>query len=301
MKKIISIADSFLGGRPAGAIYLYSFLLVASLGYLDYMTGTELSFSVFYVIPVAMATWYSKETTGRKMAIFSTIVWLLADLAPGNRYSHFLIPLWNSLVRLLFFMIIVALLSKVRIDLETESSIADTDYLTGLPNKRSFSEQMENEAVRSGRYKHPLTIIYFDLDNFKVVNDTKGHDEGDEVLRVIAYTLRDNVRKLDVVARLGGDEFAGFFPETDYDAALTLINHIGPLLNGAMVERGWPVTVSIGAVSFHEVMNRTKDMLKLADDLMYNVKKSGKNSVLIKKWPMDWPDGDIIVEKREER
>ena len=300
MKTILEITDSYLGEKPADTISVYSFLLAAGLGIFDYITGTELSFSVFYVIPVAMSTWYAKGSTGQKVALFSTLVWLLADLIPGQRYSHFLIPLWNSLVRLAFFMIIVALLSKLRLDLEIESSLADTDYLTGLPNKRSFFEQMENESLRSGRYRHPLTIIFFDLDNFKTVNDTRGHEEGDEVLRVIASTLRGNVRNLDVVGRLGGDEFAGFFPETGFDAASALVDHIHPLLNLAMRERGWPVTVSIGAVAFHSVMERTKDMVKLADDLMYNVKKSGKNNVLIKRWPTD-ADGQAMPGDRGRR
>ena len=285
MKNIISKLDSSLGGKSASVLYFYCFFLTLTLGCLDYVTGTELSFSVFYVIPVAMATWYAQKSAGRGIALFSSAVWLFAELAPGNRYSLLIIPLWNLLVRLAFFLIIVELLSKIRTDLTTESNLADTDYLTGLANRRSFHEKLEDEMARAVRYRHPLTIVYFDLDNFKTVNDTRGHDTGDEVLKIIASTLKGNVRKMDVVGRLGGDEFAAFFPETGFDSATTIIKHIHPSLNEAMRTKDWPVTVSIGAVAFHEIMTRGKDMLKLADDLMYNVKKGGKNHVLIKKWP----------------
>ncbi len=162
--------------------------------------------------------------------------------------------------------------------------MAHTDVLTGLANNRAFYEQVDHEAERSRRYRHPLTIAYFDLDNFKTVNDQHGHDTGDAVLRMVGQVLKERVRKTDIVARLGGDEFADLFPETDYEEARSLTQNIRPHLLDAMKQNKWPVTFSIGTLVFSKPLDSTREMIKAADNLMYRVKKGGKNNILIDKY-----------------
>ncbi|HTC77354.1 MAG TPA: diguanylate cyclase, partial [Terriglobales bacterium] len=102
--------------------------------------------------------------------------------------------------------------------LAAEKELSRSDPLTGLPNRRAFYEVALAEADRARRYRHPLSLAYLDVDNFKQVNDDYGHDAGDELLVRVAEVLRRNLRNNDIVARLGGDEFAMLLPETPASA-----------------------------------------------------------------------------------
>ena len=232
-----------------------------------------------------LAAWYAGKRVGLTIAVISAAVWLTADLAAGNQYSILFIPIWNTLVRLLFFLIVLWLLLIVRDKLALEESLADTDPLTGLANRRFFQEQLEREYARVRRYPEPFTIAYFDLDNFKYVNDTLGHDVGDELLKTVANSLSQNIRSSDFAVRLGGDEFAVLFPMLEKDAVLIALEKLRDELLKSMNDNQWPVTFSIGAVTFSEVMNSSRDMIKQVDDLMYQVKKSGKNNIQHLVWP----------------
>jgi len=255
------------------------------LGVLDFLLGPELSFSVFYIIPITLAAWYGGKTAGLIVAATSAAVWFSADLAASSQYSTLLIPLWNTMVRLAFFIIILKLLLLVREKLLLEESLADTDPLTGLANRRYFHEQLEHEYARVHRYPQAFTIAYLDLDNFKYINDTMGHNVGDELLQNVAKTLVENIRNTDFSARLGGDEFAVLFPALDTSSALPVLMKIQQELLLSMKEKAWPVTFSIGAVTFSKVMASSRDMIKKVDDLMYDVKKTGKNNIRHLTWP----------------
>ena len=257
------------------------------LGVLDYLIGPELSFSVFYIGPIVLAGWYGGRWVGGLLVIASAGIWLCADLAAGSVYSHWMIPVWNTLVRIAFFIIILWLLLVVREKLALEESLADTDPLTGLANRRFFMEQLERECSRAQRYPEPFTIAYFDLDNFKYVNDTLGHDAGDELLTVVSSTLSSSVRTVDFSARLGGDEFAVLFPILEEDKALAVLEKLQTELLAAMTEKQWPVTFSIGAITFTRITESSRDMVKKVDDLMYEVKKSGKNNIRHLVWPRE--------------
>jgi len=255
------------------------------LGVVDYLMGPQLSFSVFYIMPIMLATWYGGKRVGLALAVFSAGIWLSADLTASAEYPSLLIPTWNTFVRLCFFIIIWKLLIVVHEKLLLEESLADTDPLTGLANRRFFLEQLEREQLRAQRQPEPFTIAYFDLDSFKYVNDTMGHDVGDELLQLVAKKLFLSIRATDFAARLGGDEFAVLFPILDKDAATSVLEKLQAELLETMKEKNWPVTFSIGVVTFSKVMPTSRDMIKLVDDLMYDVKKSGKNNIRHIVWP----------------
>jgi len=264
---------------------LLTLLLSILLGILDYLIGPELSFSVFYTMPIMMAAWYGGKRVGFFVAAASAVIWLSADLAAGSDYTAMLIPIWNTVVRLAFFLIIMVLLLIVHEKLILEEMLADTDPLTGLANRRFFLEQLEREYARSKRYPEPLAIAYLDLDNFKYVNDTMGHDIGDELLIKVSQTLLSSIRGSDFAARLGGDEFSVMLPMLESESALPMLKKLQDELLGVMQENNWPVTFSIGVVTYNEVMESSRDMIKQVDDLMYEVKKSGKNNIYHIVWP----------------
>jgi len=146
-------------------------------------------------------------------------------------------------------------------------------------NSRFFYELAQMEIDRFQRYKHPFTLTYIDLDNFKAVNDQFGHSTGDQVLRTVIGSVKKHLRRTDVVARLGGDEFVLLLPETDQEPAYVVINKIRGDLLEEMRQQNWPITFSIGVLTCRVVPNTIDELIKMADDLMYSAKHDGKNAV----------------------
>jgi diguanylate cyclase (GGDEF)-like protein len=164
--------------------------------------------------------------------------------------------------------------------MEREKELASTDFLTSAANGRRFFELLQLEFDRLQRYGRPFTLVYMDLDNFKMVNDQFGHPEGDRALRAIVRFAGENLRKVDVVARLGGDELALLLPEINEESARAVLVKLQKGLIAEMKRNNWPVTFSIGAVTCEGAAPATPaDLVKLSDSLMYSVKRSGKNGI----------------------
>jgi diguanylate cyclase (GGDEF)-like protein len=254
--------------------------LLAVIGFLDYITGEEISFSVFYLIPVSLATWRTNRGIGIFFCFFAAVVWFYADMLPGHVYSHPVIPYWNALVRLCFFLIVSFLLAKLKDSLLLEKDLARTDALTGLLNMRAFYDSADIEMRRARRFRRPFTVAYMDVDNFKMVNDQFGHDVGSTLLRSIAETIRANVRAIDLTARLGGDEFVFFLGETGKESALLVFTKLQDQIINVFEKSKWPVTLSIGVVTYNKSPDTVDEILKKADALMYSAKNSGKNKIM---------------------
>jgi len=154
---------------------------------------------------------------------------------------------------------------------------ATTDRVTGLFNRQYFDEIIQREIAKSARYGTPLSMIMIDLDNFKQLNDTRGHLAGDRALSEIARTIRENIRSSDIAARWGGDEFILASP-TDSSQALALALKLQELLAGLDHGGYGPVTGSIGVSSFRDGDDENS-LTKRADRAMYEVKRRGGNGV----------------------
>ena len=251
------------------------FALIGAIGILDFLTGYEFAFSLFYLIPISLLTWRLGQRAGIVASVASALVWLFTDVTAGNSYSHPFIYAWNTLIRLSFFVIVTLLLKS----LEHERELAQTDYLTGALNLRSFLDLVRMEIYRFQRYEHPFTIAYIDIDNFKTVNDEIGHTAGDQVLRAVVNQARTHMRKTDVVARLGGDEFALLLPETSPETAQVVLSKIRSGMLVGMQQNNWPVTFSIGVLTCIDAPPAPDELLRLVDELMYSVKRGSKNAI----------------------
>lgn len=261
------------------------FALIGAIGVIDFITGYEIGFSLFYVIPISFAAWFMGRGRGIAASVVSSFVWLGADIASGHVYSHPLIPIWNSLIRLSFFFIISFLLSALKNALEREKELARTDYLTGAVNSRFFFELLQMEIDRLQRYQHPFTLAYVDLDNFKTVNDRFGHPTGDRVLVTVVGFAKKHLRKIDVIGRLGGDEFALLLPETDHESARAALAKLRGGLLEEMRQNNWPITFSIGVLTCTAAPPETGVLVKMADALMYSVKHESKNAIKYAAYP----------------
>jgi diguanylate cyclase (GGDEF)-like protein len=258
---------------------LLEFALIGAIGILDFLTGYELAFSLFYVIPISLATWLLGQRHGITISLASALVWLGVDMASGHIYSNPFIPIWNTLIRLSFFVIIALLLSALKTAMEREKELAHTDYLTGAANSRLFFELVQMEIDRSQRYEHPFTLVYIDLDNFKTVNDQFGHPIGDRVLRTVVNYAKKNLRKIDVIARLGGDELALLLPQTNPESARVTLSKLQAGLLEEMQQNKWPITFSVGALTCSLPPPSSDELVRMADALMYSVKHGSKNAI----------------------
>lgn len=249
------------------------------LGIIDFYTGFEISFSVFYLVPVTMAAWYGEKKIALVVSIISALTWQFSNELAGETFHYFLIPFWNASTRLGFFVIVATLLTKLKESYIYQRNMAQTVFLTGAANPRSFYKSLEMEVLRSRRYHRTFSVCYFDADNFKLVNDTYGHNVGSDLLVKVVENAKANLRATDTIARLGGDEFAILLPETDEKDVQAVVKKLRSKLLSEMESNDWGVTFSIGVVTYVEAPENVDELIKLVDNLMYEVKRNGKNSV----------------------
>lgn len=175
--------------------------------------------------------------------------------------------------------------AKLALSNERLRELAVTDELTGLPNRRYAMERIEQEWSASERRQSPLSCMVIDLDGFKQINDYCGHEQGDEVLKTVAATIRQTVRTQDVVCRIGGDEFLVICPDAALDSAIAcgerLVGMVGEL---GIQAAGCRVGLSIGVAERRPAIGDAGELIGLADKAMYRAKQGGKNRVHSNQW-----------------
>ncbi len=176
----------------------------------------------------------------------------------------------TELISLLLEKLTVALGRAQRFQDAQHSAM--TDALTKLYNKAYFLEALKNEVARSQRSQRPISLVLFDLDNFKEYNDTYGHMEGDKLLQQLGEVLRTTVRAIDLPARYGGEEFTVILPETSHDHAFAFAER----LRTTVADR-CPATVSIGIATCMNASVSPETLLNEADKALYVAKRNGKN------------------------
>jgi diguanylate cyclase (GGDEF)-like protein len=253
--------------------------LIAIIGIVDYLLGPKLSFAIFYLVPIALGAWWGGFAQGILLSAACAVTWQIGEISGGSESSS-AIHLWNGTARFGIFVITSSLLSRLRLSLFLEKKLARSDPLTGAANGRTFYEAVSQTVERVLRAESPLTLAYLDLDSFKWLNDKLGHSAGDEALCDLVRTIHANIRATDLLARLGGDEFALLLPECGETDARAILERIQERFGQEMARKGWPVTLSMGAMTFPRPLRDVDAMVRRVDDLMYRAKKAGKNRII---------------------
>lgn len=267
-----------LGGRYWLA-WAYSVAVLLALFLFDFLLPPQIHIAVLYLFPILLVTWNVGKRSGIAMAALSAIATTVANMAGGS-FSRYL---WSTIAEIVLqtvlFVVFALIISELQRALRAEKELARVDPLTGVANRRSFVEATGREVLRAARYHRPLSIAYVDIDGFKDVNDKRGHQAGDELLKLVAAILNTHTRRTDLVARLGGDEFAISLAESDPDAARATCENFRDMLSDAVRQHGDTVTFSFGLVTYLVAPASVDDLIHRADTLMYSVKKSGKNKI----------------------
>ena len=219
-----------------------------------------------------------------------------------------------SLLSTVFWTGLILILDAARllVQLETKNAqlnaLAITDSLTGLGNRRSLESTLETEMERARRYRYPLSVISFDLDHFKRVNDTKGHAIGDEVLMMVSRAAIGLVREPDGVFRWGGEEFLGVAPNTHAVGAVAMAEKLRAAIARETHPRAGSVTASFGVAEWNPEEAKDAWLLR-ADQALYKAKADGRNRVVVSgqaglhaaswirmEWRSEWYSGNRIVD-----
>ena len=160
--------------------------------------------------------------------------------------------------------------------LDSCEEAAFTDHLTGLANRRRFERQLEREVARTERYGHPFCLLLIDLDHFKQVNDTYGHDAGDEALRRVGSAIQSGTRGIDTGARIGGDEFAVILPETDFARGLEVAERLRAEIGAMDVAPVGRLGVSLGLAGLPACAITGAALREAADAALYEAKRAGR-------------------------
>ncbi len=251
-------------------------LLITFLNYK--MADSHYSFDVLYCLPVVQAAHLNAIHALRQsdsklpivIGIIIAIIWSLSEaliFMPDFPLGAFAL---NVFTRSVTFTVIGRVVTKLWL----ERDYARRDVLTSLANRLEFFEKFETEQLRSERSGKAYSLLFIDVDQFKLLNDNHGHRVGDSALKVISGILLDNSRKPDTVARIGGDEFTILFPETDNQACEKLIERIKVASAKEFEKRGWKISLSIGYVTETGKIKSPDELLHEADTRMYAVKKA---------------------------
>ena len=168
---------------------------------------------------------------------------------------------------------------KNRTNLETHRQKALHDPLTELPNREAYNERASAEVQRWQRYGRPLTIAIFDIDHFKRINDTYGHQAGDRVIKVIGRSIAKRLREVDFFCRYGGEEFVALMPETDSATALTVLEKVRDAIAHAAFnykDQPMSITLSVGLTEF-KTDDSLESAFERADQALYTAKSNGRN------------------------
>lgn len=261
--------------------------LAAILGIwtIDTVAGQDVRFGFIYMLPLAASAWWGTRRDALICATAASLALVSNDLALRSGPA-LIVNVWNEFTRATTFYAIALLIASVRHSAErmrTQSErafrLAVTDQLTGLYNRHYLNEQLERVHPAAVRHRRPYALLALDLDGFKQVNDTAGHEAGDAALVEFAQQLRRAVRADDIAVRMGGDEFVVLLPEATENDAVALAERLQTAIRqtgGRHLVRG----MSAGAVGWKPYATAAQ-LIAEADRLVYESKRRGGGRVSV--------------------
>lgn len=163
--------------------------------------------------------------------------------------------------------------------LDSCEEAAFTDHLSGLANRRRFERQLDREVARTRRYKRAFSLAIVDIDHFKIINDTYGHEAGDQVIQLVAKTLQEGTRGIDLAARIGGDEFGLIFSETALESACQVADRLWKTIKELTGPQSCRFTASFGVAESPSCGQTSRELLACADNALYEAKRAGRDGV----------------------
>lgn len=279
VRSVLLLVGSWLSEQPVWVHWIFALGMVLLISWVDYLTQFNGYMTFFYLLPVGYGAWWLGRRGGLVFSILNLLTWGFAnevsDLLDLRPFNHYLVMLDRGLV----FLAFTYLFSGLHQALEHEKKVARIDPLTGAYNRRALYDVISQEFKRFRRSHHPLSLLYLDIDNFKTINDTLGHKAGDDLLNKAVMSILTNIRSTDVLGRLGGDEFALFLPETDIVSAQNIAARLRACLLAEMGTQALPVTCSIGVIICLDLPHDVDELVRFADQLMYEIKLSTKNGI----------------------
>ncbi len=277
--------------RRPPLLYVTALVLIGVIAVADYVTGDEILLYVLYLAPIAILAWCAGIFAGLAGAVVATgaVFVTYVALAQGR---YMTLHIWQAAVSLTSDAVVAWVVWRLKaahlrvlalLDLERRS--AREDPLTALSSVRAFRERLKLEVDRMRRHKKPLSLLFLDLDDFKRVNDQRGHGAGDETLVRVGRLLNALTRKVDLCGRVGGDEFAVLMPETSTDEALTVANRVRDGVLKSFAEGGAGIGLSAGIATFLSPPLDEQVPMDRADGLMYEAKHAGKNRIVDREFP----------------
>jgi len=260
--------------------------LIAAIAVADYATGDQIHLFILYMLPVSLLAWGAGLYVGLASAVLSSAVtlgvyWLLA----GGRFET--IHGWHVTVTLVSAATIAWAIARLKADhlrisslLESERLLSRTDAMTGLASAHAFHERLTLEIDRMRRVPKPLSLLYVDLDDFKKVNDERGHLAGDQLLARVGKLLLGATRRVDLCGRVGGDEFAVLMPETSAADAMTVAERVRESIRKSFQEGGAGIGTSSGLSTLLTAPIDAQAAISSADQLMYEAKNGGKQKIV---------------------
>jgi diguanylate cyclase (GGDEF)-like protein len=248
------------------AVFVFTLICVE---YIDYVTGPEIDVCFLLMIPTFLLAWRFGVVLGFTASLLCAFSSMAVNYTDSFVIIHPSVAWLNVITLTIYLAMFVVVIHALRVEMDFNENLARRDALTGLLNRRAFDELMGQEINRLNRFKRPFTLLVLDLDKFKLVNDTKGHAAGDELLKSLARVLTGSFRDTDFVARLGGDEFGVILPETDEENAFLSVVKLEENIRGMALGSGYPVSASIGMMTnSFPPMSREK-LFEEADRRMY--------------------------------
>lgn len=257
--------------------FILLILLSAGVFLVDYFVASD-NFNIIlpYLLIIYASVWYLGGRTGLFFTLVSAFLWLFSRT---RSFTIIEFPvLLDFTIKILFIFIQYIIILRMKKAYQEVKNLSRIDELTGLNNRRGFYDLVNFELLRMSREKETVSMIFLDIDDFKLENDLKGHKEGDLILKTLGKIILSTIRKTDISARIGGDEFCIFVYKTSKDTILSFVKRITTRFEQECRKFSWHISLSIGILTTKKQC-KTNDLIHATDLLMYKAKKNGKNRI----------------------